>query len=346
MRKKIFVTIALSGILTVFVWAVTKSYKKEENSLETTGVIEATEVNLSSKIFGRMEWICCKEGDRIESGKVAIMLDGKELKAKVSEAEASLRSAEAAYENARAGVESARANLAMMKANIANAEADLQRVKVRLKDAEKDLIRAKELLAKKIIPESQKDDAQTRYEEAAAELRAAEARLRLAREQYRVALAQLNSAQSLERSTKAQVEQAKATLTLAKVQLQDTIIRSPISGIVMMKAFEEGEIVNPGVPILTIVDLDYIWARIDLEETWMDRVKLGAPATVILEGSDNDKAFPGKIIEIGEEGGFATQRDVRRGRQDIKTFRVKVWVPNHQRILKPGMTVLVRLGGS
>lgn len=344
MRKRILLAIAFLGVFIVLMEAVQLLYKKEEKPLETTGVIEATEVNLSSKIFGRMEWICCKEGDRVEAGKVAIVLDGKELEAKVTEAEAALRSAEASHENAKAGVESARANVAMAKANIANAEAELEKARVRLLDAKKDLRRAEELLAKKIIPESQKDDAQTKYDETVAELRSAEARLRLTREQYGVSLAQLNSAQFLEGSTRAQIEQAKATLTLAKVQLQDTIIKSPILGIVMMKAFEKGEIVNAGIPILTIVDLDYIWARIDLEETWLNRVKLGAPATVRLTDSSN-KIFSGKIIEIGEEGGFATQRDVRRGRQDIKTFRIKVWISNPQGILKPGMTVLVKLEG-
>ena len=103
---------------------------------------------------------------------------------------------------------------------------------------------------------------------------------------------------------------------------------------------EEGEIASPGNPVYTIHNLQRVWARVDVEETDIGRIRLGDKA-IVLAGALPDRRFEGEIIEIGQEGEFATQRDVSRGRQDIRTFRVKVLIKKPEGLLKPGMTVVV-----
>jgi HlyD family secretion protein len=109
---------------------------------------------------------------------------------------------------------------------------------------------------------------------------------------------------------------------------------------VVNKALEVGEWVTPGTPILTVDDLATIWARVDMEETDLGAIRVGSSAQVTLP-THPPLLFSGQVMAIGQEGQFATETDVRRGRQDIRTFYVKVRVLQATGQVKPGMTVEV-----
>jgi HlyD family secretion protein len=109
---------------------------------------------------------------------------------------------------------------------------------------------------------------------------------------------------------------------------------------VVSKNLEVGEWVTPGTPILTVDDLSTIWARVDMEETDLGAIRVGGPAQVTLP-TRPPLTFPGQVMAIGQEGQFATETDVRRGRQDIRTFYVKVRVLQASGQVKPGMTAEV-----
>jgi len=141
-------------------------------------------------------------------------------------------------------------------------------------------------------------------------------------------------------SDRGAVEAAKANVQYYTDQMTDTVIRSPIGGTVVSKNLEIGEWVTPGMPILTVDDLSTIWARVDLEETDLGAIRVGGPAQVTLP-THPPMVFPGQVMSIGQEGQFATETDVRRGRQDIRTFYVKVRVLQATGQVKPGMTAEV-----
>jgi HlyD family secretion protein len=134
------------------------------------------------------------------------------------------------------------------------------------------------------------------------------------------------------------LKQAQASLAYNQAKLDDTVIESPLSGVVVFKALEKGETVSPGVTILTVVDLSRLYARVDIDETEVDKIALGSEATIRTEGA-HGRQINGRVAEIGQYAEFATQRDMTRGRQDIKTFRVKVVFQDPAGLLKPGMTV-------
>jgi HlyD family secretion protein len=108
---------------------------------------------------------------------------------------------------------------------------------------------------------------------------------------------------------------------------------------VVSKNFEVGEWVTPGAPILTVDDLSTLWARVDLEETDLGWIRIGSPARVTLP-TRPATSLQGRVMAIGQEGQYATERDVRRGRQDIRTFYVKVLLHTGA-AAKPGMTAEV-----
>jgi RND family efflux transporter MFP subunit len=139
---------------------------------------------------------------------------------------------------------------------------------------------------------------------------------------------------------RAAVQAAQANLKYYKDQLADTLVRSPISGVVVSKNLQIGEWVNPGTPILTVDDLSTIWARVDLEESQLGFTQVGSPAQVILS-TQPLTVMRGQVMAVGQEGQFATETDVRRGRQDIRTFYVKVRLLQAGGVAKPGMTAEV-----
>jgi HlyD family secretion protein len=90
------------------------------------------------------------------------------------------------------------------------------------------------------------------------------------------------------------------------------------------------------------VDTDNLYLRVDVEETLIGVVVLGGKAFITADGIPH-KVFEGKVSEIGRYAEFATQRDVTRGRQDIKTFKIKIRLTDPQGVLKPGMTTEVKI---
>jgi HlyD family secretion protein len=289
-------------ITLVLSFAAFPFFKKppESDYIERVGVIEATEVHLSSKISERIQALPFEEGDAVPVNTVAVRLDAQEIAAEVAQAEANVQRGEAGLVNARAQIEKAKASL---------------------EDAERNLQRLSSLRKEGLVSDSEWDKAETRLELAEAELKAAEAEAR---------------------SAMAELKQRQANLNLVQIRLRETEIYAPIRGVVTLKAFEVGEMVSPGVTILTLIDPDSVWARVNLEEGEVGKVWVGGRAEILVNSLPN-RAFEGKVSEVGAEGGFATQRDVTRGRQDIKTFRVKVRARSPEGLLKPGMTAKVRI---
>lgn len=340
--KLLFIILAVLVliIISVIYFKVIRE-KAPEGYISSTGTIEAIEVDISPEVSGRIEWLCCKEGERLSAGQVVVRFDNKELKAKVEEAKAASLGALHGLEEARVNLEnsSVQKESSVFEAEAAKAEVD--RVKALADEAKDNLDRASGLFKEGFISKKDIDAAQASFDAYSAELSNARARLRVAGSNVRNAAMNIKAASARAASADARKTQAEAQVRVLDAELEDTEIDTPIDGVVVYKAFETGEYVTAGSSVYTVYDLDRIWARLDIEETDIHRIRLEGKAEVRAEGLD--KTFEGKVVEIGEVGGFATQRDVTRGRPDIKTFRVKVAVDKTDGLLKPGMTVNVRV---
>jgi RND family efflux transporter MFP subunit len=242
----------------------------DTGTIQTVGIIEAPEVNITSRIAGRIVQLDLLEGDTVERGQVVCRTEDIDIKNQLANA----------------------------RGNLANASATLR-------DAEITMARNEKLYVEHVISAKDRDDAR----------------------------AALDSARGAAAADQANVQYYTD-------QLNDTVIRAPISGTVVSKNLEVGEWVIPGTPILTVDDLSTIWARVDMEETELGAIRVGTPAQVTLP-TRPPLIFPGQVMAIGQEGQFATETDVRRGRQDIRTFYVKVRVLQATGQVKPGMTAEV-----
>jgi RND family efflux transporter MFP subunit len=155
----------------------------------------------------------------------------------------------------------------------------------------------------------------------------------LARTTYDAAKARVDS---LARQTQA----AEAQQTKAAVQLGYTTIYSPRDGVVDTRSARQGEVLNPGQPIVTLIDPDDLWVRADVEETYIDRIHLGDKLAVTLPSGARRE---GTVFFRGVDADYATQRDVSRTKRDIKTFEIRLRCDNRDRSLAVGMTAFVML---
>src|SRR6202171_1069517 len=175
-----------------------------------------------------------------------------------------------------------------------------------------------------------------------------QARLQALRDQVAAGQADLNSAiartnqataaQSTVASTRAQVDNAVARLKEAEVRLGYTKIYSPVTGTVLVRAAREGEVVNAGQAIVTVVDFSDTWVLASIPETDADHIGLGDTLRVRLPGGT---VVPGKVFYKAAEADFATQRDVGRRKRDIRTISLKVKLENPKGAYVPGMTAEV-----
>jgi multidrug efflux pump subunit AcrA (membrane-fusion protein) len=126
----------------------------------------------------------------------------------------------------------------------------------------------------------------------------------------------------------------------ADVRLGFTKVFAPIDGIVDVQPAREGEVVSAGQTLVTLINPDDLWVRADVEETYIDRVKIGDKLKVRLPSGEE---LEGTVYYRRADAGYATQRDVSRTKRDIKTFETRLRVDNKDRRLAVGMTVYVML---
>ena len=307
--------IALSVAVT---WGGLHRGSVTSKPVSVTGTIEATQVDVSVKITGRIVERLVKEGDRVTRGQVLVRLDDSELAADVKRLEAALRAAQATLRDLKKGarpqeIEDARAAVSSAEATRTMTEREHQRTE--------------QLFKQNLIAAQDVDRARQAYEVAKAQERSARERLALVLEGPR--LDQIDAARW-------QVTQAEAALAQARSRLREAIVVSPIDGVVLRKNLEVGETANPGVPILTLVDPKDVWLRAYVPETEVGRVKVGEPARVRVDAFP-DRVFTGRLIEIGAEAEF-TPRNVQTKKERVNlVFRIKIQIDNPDGLLKPGL---------
>jgi HlyD family secretion protein len=133
---------------------------------------------------------------------------------------------------------------------------------------------------------------------------------------------------------------AAAQRERAQVYLGYTELRAPLDAVVDVRAARAGETLVAGQPILSLVNPDDLWVRADVEESYIDRIRLGDRLTVRLPSGQERE---GTVFYRGADAQYATQRDVSRTKRDIRTFELRLRCDNRDRALAVGMTAYVIL---
>lgn len=282
-----------------------------------SGTIECTQVDVAALVGGRIERLLPREGARIRAGELVAQLDARDGVLRRDEAAAAVAQAQAQLALLQAGTRSEDVQRAREQVREAQAFARL---------AEADRKRIQEVFAQQSATARQMDEAQAAADRAAAALAAAEQNL-----------ARLASGSRKEELQVAQaaVELAQARLAVTAKAVADCTVTSPLDGIVTTRLREDGEVVAPGAPLLTVSRLDEVWLSVYVPEPRLAQVKLGQAARVRLDGVA--QAFTGTVTFVAAEAEF-TPRNVQTPDERAKlVYRVKITLPNPQGLFKPGM---------
>ena len=318
-----------------------------EETLRLTGVVAADDVIVAAQVTGRIRNLLVAEGSWIAAGDPICDLAPEEIEAEIRSHRArivQLTSRVAQSEEVlRLERERTRTHLTKAEAELQVALAEKERAVSEQQQIDSDLKRLAEMLEEGIIARQQWEREQTRRDVANAWSRSLDDRIRAAQAELELARAnagQVRVASMDVEQTRSQLEQEEAVIAGLQTRLGYTQIVAPITGIVSVRVASAGEVVRAGDPIVTMVDLDDIWVRTVLEESYMNRVHIGQTLEVRL-ASDQD--LEGTVTFISPEAEFATQRDVNRIKRDVRTFGIKVRVANPDRKVHPGMTAYVSL---
>jgi HlyD family secretion protein len=280
--------------------------------LVLTGIVTTDDVIVSPQVAGRIDSLTVEPGDAVTPGQLVAIIAPAELEAD-----------EAYYQH---NVEALSAQMAASEADVAAAEAQESEAKASLSKAQQTLDRTESVANSGGLTREVVDQARTTVEVAQARADAAQKRVAASR-----------SAQAAMRQ---QRDAAAAQAAKAGVRLAYTEVRAPIAGVVDVRAARLGEVVAAGQPLVTLVNPDDLWVRADVEESYIDRLRLGDTLTVRLPSGEERE---GTVFYRGVDADYATQRDVSRTKRDIKTFEVRLRVDNSDRRLALGMTAYVLL---
>jgi HlyD family secretion protein len=302
-------------------------------SVRASGYVEATEVQVSPQVGGRIIAIHFAEGDRVTPGQALVELDTTDIELALRRARADHDQADAQLRLLVAG--SRPEDIRQAEAQVAGAEADGAAARDDLASAEMDLKRFETLLRANSGTEKQRDDAASRRDVARSRLRSAQERVRAARE----GLARLQAgARPLEiQAARARLAASDAQTATLQQNLADASLKSPVAGVVTQKLVDAGETIAPRTPVVAIADLDRPWANVYIGEQTVPRIRLGQSATLYTDAGG--PGIPGTITFISPKAEF-TPRNVQTSEERSKlVYRVKVAVDNRQGTLKQGMPV-------
>ena len=288
--------------------------------LNATGyIVAAHKIEVAAKVIGKVNWIGVDKGDHVREGQVLVRLEDDEYQAQLTQAKGQLASLEAKLAEAQHG---SRAE------EIAQAQANLDSAKADEADAKLSLDRAKELIREGLTPKQSLDDAQTRFDGAIHKVNSL---------QKAFELVKIGPRQEEIDSLKGQVEQAKGALAYAQTNLNNTVIRAPVTGTILERAVEKGEFVTTSFVgdrgakgyVVSLADLNDLEVELDINQNDFAKLHSGQHG-IITTDAFPDRKYDGFIKEISPEA----------NRQKA-TVQIKVKVTKPDSYLRPEMNASV-----
>ncbi len=341
--KKVSVFILFIGLIIAsllifnhYFYAHGVALAAEQQSLTTTGTIEATTVMASFKVPGRLEKVLVDEGRKVELGQEIASLEGQEISSDVIAAQGAY---EAAVGQAQQAAKAVPLASQQVESTIAQVQAKAAQAEIGVKDAKLASERALKLFEAGAIPQKTLEDATNAYDLAQNKLKEAQAGL----DQALSARLNVQIAQSQYQAAQGVVKQASGAVQKAEAYLNNTHLVSPMSGYITQKYLQPGEMLNAGTPVFEITDLAQPYVNIYISEDKIGRVQLNQEAEITVSAFP-DRVFKGRVVLINGAGEFAVKKAINEQYEhDIRSFQVKIEVPNPDLALKTGMTAGVKI---
>ncbi len=318
MRRRIWIVLLLLLGAGVAVYSLRADKRDPAKDMKLSGNIEAHESLVSFKVTGRIVELPIEEGQAVQAGQLLARLDNDDYRQALAVDQATARVRDSQLKLALAG--SRTQDIQAAYQSVVDAKADLEQ-------KQRDLDRYNDLLAKDEIAAQTRDQQQTAVDRAKANY---------ARQQEIYNELVEGTRKEEIAVDRASLHQANQSVALSQVRLDYTTLEAPLSGVILVRQAELGEVVSLGTPVYTLADLDHIWVRVYVPEDALGRIKWGQEVSV---GTDTypNKRYHGRISFISSEAEF-TPKSVQTEKERVTlVYRVKVDIDNANHELKPGM---------
>ncbi len=322
-RTKIILAIPVVILIVALVVIILNSLMSDK--VQYFGVTETTQVDVASKLAGRIDSIYVKEGDRVVKGQILARLESKEMDARVAQA--------------RSAMEAARQKLIMAQRGARPEEKEAAeklylQAKAQFEFAEKTFRRIERIYKDSLISSQERDQAEFQYLAAREQMEAARARYEMVQRGARSE--EIAAAEAL-------YNQACNVYNEACAYHKELFLVSPCDGEVYEIVADEGEMIVAGYPVVTIVKPRDIWVVIQLREDLMKNIVVGTKLNGRVRAlADENHEFV--VTYIAPMSDFATWKPThQKGDFDLKTFEVRVRPVKPVSHLRAGMTVILSL---
>jgi HlyD family secretion protein len=306
-RKWIVIAVVIIAIIFIL-WQKLKTDGYGSDFISGNGRIEATEINISAKLAGRIEKINVDEGDFIKAGQALVVMQTDTLQAQLNEAQAQYRQAVSNEASAKAQVALKMSDKVAAQAGVSQKESDLD-------IASKHLQRTAALYQKGAISIQQFDDDTAKVNNAKAALDSAKSQVTAADAAIAVAQAGVDSATSA-------INVASANIRRIQADIDDSTLNAPVDGRIQYRIAQLGEVLPSGGKVLNLVNLYDVYLTFFLPETVAGKVGIDDEVRLILDALP-DKAISAKISFVSSVAQFTPKTVETKDERQKLMFRVK-----------------------
>jgi len=315
----IVIVIALLALVGKSFW---QAYQPVPQMLQ--GQIEARQYNISSKVPGRIDTVFVRKGDQVKKGQLVYTLLSPELDAKLKQAKAGSEAA---------GAMAKKANKGARTQQIAAAKDSWLKAKAAAKLADKTYQRVSNLFESGVIAEQKKDEAYTQFQ-------AAKYTEKAARQMY--LMVKEGTREETKEAAQAQAKIAQEVVAEVEVYTSETHVVTWHDGEVSQVLLHSGEISPAGFPVVSIIDMQDVWAVFHVREDQLSDFKIGTQFQAVIPALGNE-SYRFKVQYVAVMGDFATWRatDSSKG-FDMRTFELEAIPLQPIENLRVGMSILVK----
>lgn len=372
-RKRLLIAILAAILLLAAILAYWLTHRS--TSLAYSGTIETREIDIGSKIGGRVTQVFVEEGQQVAANAPLVNFDAPELEAQLAQARAAVLQNRADYDRLQRGnrpQEIAEADATLREnrvlydealngsrpQDIRQARADYAAARANAIDAQATYERMKPLAANDVISKQQFDSYTAQRDNTAQLAKAALEHLALlkagtrpeeiqaALDRYQQSLAADQLAHAGYRRQdilkgKGSLAQSQARVAELEADLREAHLTSPADATVETVSVRPGDLIPPNQIVLTLLEPSQLWVKVYVPETDLSHIHLGQSARVTVDALN--RTFHGSVQEINSAAEFLPRNVQTRDDREHEVFGVKVHVDNPDNVLKSGMSATVTL---
>lgn len=284
LRNVIVIAIIFSGLL----WVCSKFCHFGNVEYTDNAQIRRNIIPVNSRVQGFIQRVCFDDFQFVHKGDTLVVIESSEYELKVAQAKAN-------YQNALMENTAMKTVISTTANNLTVSDANIEELRIRLDQTATDFRRYRQLYAQKAVTRQQYDNAKADYEATKAKYDM------LVRQKKSTSLVKDEQTQRLEQN-QTNVEMARATQKLAELNLSYTVIVAPCDGVTSRKAIQEGQFIQPGQTLLSLVEYNNVWVIANYKETQTANIREGMPVSIKVDAVPGVEYY-GEVLTLSNATG-------------------------------------------